>query len=639
MSRPIEDYALIGNTRTAALVSRDGSIDWMCAPRFDSPALFAGLLGDGSNGYWQIAPRHGVRRITRHYRERTMVLVTEFECDDGKICVIDSMPLWPGRCDVVRVVQGLSGRVEMGMSLVARFDYGLVMPWVTRMEGGYRFIAGPDALTLRTFVPMRSEDFRTGASFEVGAGERVPFVLSFHASHEPSPLPIDAFAATAEVERWWRDWCSNNTFDGPRGAQVDRSLLTLKALTYEPTGGIVAAPTTSLPEAIGSSRNWDYRFCWLRDSTFTLYALLMCGFRTEARAWREWLVRAVAGRAEDLQLMYDVTGGRRLDEWTLDELPGYQDSRPVRVGNAAAHQFQLDVYGEVMDSLHVARASGLAPNTQAWDLQRVLLDFLESNWDRPDEGIWEIRGARQHFTHSRVMAWVAADRAVKAVERFSLEGPVGPWRELRSRIHREVCDRGFDAGRGSFVQAYGSQALDASLLMMPLVGFLPVHDPRVEGTIEAIERELMEGGFVTRYKPSRALDGLPEREGAFLPCTFWLADCHAVAGRRERARELFDRACALANDVGLLSEEVDVENGQLLGNFPQAFTHVALVNTALNLRERNGPGEHRRTARGEPGEQPSVDGSRARGDAHRRAAEERNERGRDERRRDRGGHG
>ncbi|MEZ5654055.1 MAG: glycoside hydrolase family 15 protein [Burkholderiaceae bacterium] len=639
MSQAIEDYALIGNTRTAALVARNGSIDWMCAPRFDSPAMFSALLGDEENGRWRIAPRGRIAKTTRRYRDRTMVLETDFECEGGVVRVVDSMPLWPGRCDVVRVVQGLSGRVALDMSLIVRFEYGIVTPWVTRIDGGYRFVAGPDALTLRTYVNMQSEAFHTSAQFEVGENEMVPFVLSFHASHEPSPLPIDAFAATAETERWWREWCADNSYDGPWQGPVERSLLTLKALTYQPTGGITAAPTTSLPEQIGSTRNWDYRYCWLRDSTFTLYALLMCGFRSEAQAWREWLVRAVAGRAEDLQILYDITGGRRLDEWTVDGLAGYEGSRPVRVGNAAARQFQLDVYGEVMDTLHVARASGLAPSSHAWDLQRVLLDFLESNWDRPDEGIWEIRGERRHFTHSRVMTWVAVDRGIKAVERFKLEGPVDRWRDLRSRIHREVCERGVDSDTNGFVQAYGSKELDASLLMIPLVGFLPADDPRVLATIEGVERELMEGGFVYRYRPAREFDGLPEREGAFLPCTFWLADCYAMTGRREQARQIFERLCGLANDVGLLSEEYDVASGRLVGNFPQAFTHVALVNTALNLPADHGPGERRRSGEGDPGEQPPAHANRAEGNAHRRAVEERNERGRDERWRDRGGRG
>lgn len=629
MSQPIEDYALIGNTRTAALVGRDGSIDWMCAPRFDSPALFAALLGDADNGNWRIAPRERARATRRAYREHSMVLETEFECEGGVVRIVDSMPLWPGRCDVVRIVQGVSGRVTLDMTLVVRFEYGAVMPWVTRVEGGYRFVAGPDALTLRTYVPLHGEDFRTLANFEVGAGEMVPFVLSYHASHDPSPMPIDAFAATAETEQWWRDWCSENTYDGPWHKPVERSLLTLKALTYEPTGGIAAAPTTSLPEQIGSSRNWDYRYCWLRDSTFTLYALLMCGFRSEARAWREWLVRAVAGRAEDMQILYDVTGGRRIEEWTVDHLSGYEGSRPVRVGNAAARQFQLDVYGEVMDTLQVARASGLAASEHAWGLQRVLLDFLESNWDRPDEGIWEIRGERRHFTHSRVMAWVAVDRAIKAVERFGLEGPVEHWRALRDRIHREACERGYDSQRGSFVQTYDDNALDASLLMIPIVGFLPPDDPRVLGTIAAVERDLMDGGYVCRYRPSRAFDGLPEREGAFLPCSFWLADCYALTGRRDEARALFERLCGLANDVGLLSEEVDVASGRLVGNFPQAFTHVALVNSALNQPGHGGPGERRRTGEGEP----DGDTDRPRAAGRRRipawVGDDRNERGRD----------
>jgi GH15 family glucan-1,4-alpha-glucosidase len=593
MPLPIEHYALIGNTRTAALVGRDGSIDWLCAPRFDAPACFAALLGGPEHGHWRLAPRSELRDTRRAYRAGTLVLETDFETCDGAVRVIDCMPLWPDRCDVVRVVQGLRGRLPMRMDLAIRFDYGKTIPWVQRLENGLAAIAGSNALELRTIVELRGEDFTTVADFVIHEGQMLPFVLSYFASHQAPPLPIDGFAAVDATTRWWRDWCQHSRYQGRWKPMVERSLITLKALIYAPTGGIVAAPTTSLPEQEGGVRNWDYRYCWLRDATFTLYALLIAGYQQEAQAWREWLLRAAAGRPEDLQILYDVAGGRWLKEGELDHLPGYQGAHPVRIGNAAADQLQLDVYGEVMDALHVARGSGLAPNEQAWELQRVLLDFLESHWDQPDNGIWEMRGPRRHFTHSKVMAWVALDRAVKAVERFGLHGSVDQWRSLRAAIHQQVCARGFDAERNTFVQAYDARELDANLLMIPLVGFLPPTDARVGGTVAAIERELLEEGLVRRYRSSPSLDGLPQGEGLFLPCSFWLADNYALLGRPADAGRLFERLLALGNDVGLFAEEYDLPSRRLLGNFPQAFTHVALINTARNLSHAGGPSEHR----------------------------------------------
>jgi GH15 family glucan-1,4-alpha-glucosidase len=593
MPSPIEDYALIGNTRTAALVGRDGSIDWLCLPRFDSGACFAALLGSAEHGRWLLAPADGVRRIRRAYRDGTLVLETDYETGDGAVRVIDCMPLCEGGAELVRVVQGVRGRVPVRMELLVRFDHGSVIPWVRRTQGGLSAVAGPDSLLLQTSVPFVSRNFRTVAEFSVSAGQQVPFTLTYFPSHEHPPPVLDEIEAVAATERWWRRWADRCTYDGGWRDAVLRSLITLKALIHAPTGGIVAAPTTSLPEQWGGVRNWDYRFCWLRDATFTLYALLVAGYEDEARAWREWLLRAAAGRPSDLQILYGVGGERRLVEMELDWLPGYEGASPVRTGNAAARQFQLDVYGEVMDVLHVARASGLQPDENAWLLQQALMDYLESNWQRPDEGIWEVRGPRRPFTHSKVMAWVAMDRAVKGVERFGLEGPVERWRRLRAAIHEEVCREAFDADRQTFVQSYGSKALDASVLMMPLVGFLPPGDPRMLGTVAAIERELTIGGFVLRYATSEGVDGLPPGEGAFLPCSFWLADNLFMQGRSADARALFERLIALCNDVGLLSEEYDPESKRLMGNFPQAFTHVGLVNTARNLSRGGGPCEQR----------------------------------------------
>jgi len=585
---PIEDYALIGDIHTAALVSRSGSIDWLCLPRFDSAACFAALLGDERQGRWLIAPAGPVSAVHRGYQGDSLVLETEFHTPDGVVRLVDCMPPRQRDPDVARVVEGVRGRVPMRMELVIRFDYGSIVPWVRRQGGALHAIAGPDSVWLRTPVEVRGENFRTLAEFTVDEGERVPFTLTWHASHMPSPRRIDPIRAVDDTTGWWSEWASGITYKGGWRDAVIRSLLTLKALTYQPTGGIVAAPTTSLPEALGGVRNWDYRYCWLRDATFTLDALMLAGLDSEATAWREWLLRAVAGQPQQMQILYGVAGERRITEQQLDWLPGYEQSRPVRTGNAAVNQFQLDVYGEVMDALYLARRVGLQYDETAWDLQRALMDFLESNWREPDEGLWEIRGPRRHFTHSKVMAWVAMDRAVKAVDLQQLEGPVQRWRALRREIHDEVCDQGFDAERNAFVQFYGGSQLDASLLMIPLVGFLPATDPRMRGTVEAVQRELSVDGLVLRYHPegSADVDGLPPGEGAFLACSFWLADNLALMGRQREAREQFERLLSLRNDVGLLAEEYDPRSGRQLGNFPQAFSHVPLVNTASHLSER-----------------------------------------------------
>ncbi|MGE5305843.1 MAG: glycoside hydrolase family 15 protein [Alphaproteobacteria bacterium] len=593
MASLIEDYGMIGDCYTAALVGREGSIDWLCLPRFDSGACFAALLGTEDNGRWLLTPASKIHSNRRRYRGDTLILETDYETEDGAVTVIDCMPPRSAEPDLVRMVVGRSGRVRMRMELIIRFDYGSIVPWVRRTENGIRAIAGPDSVVLNAGVPLSGQDFTTTAEFTVSEGGRVPFVLLWYPSHEPIPPPVDAEKAIAETERWWREWSSQCNYDGPWRDAVRRSLITLKALTFAPTGGMVAAPTTSLPEQVGGTRNWDYRYCWLRDATFTLYALMHGGHTEEACAWREWLLRAVAGRPSELNIMYGLAGERRLSELELGWLRGYEGSSPVRIGNAAHQQFQLDVYGEVMDALHLARREGLEPDENAWQVQRVLIDFLESAWREPDEGIWEVRGGRRHFTHSKVMAWVAVDRAVKAVERFGLEGYAERWRKLRQTIHAEVCRHGFDGERNTFVQSYGAKELDASLLMIPLVGFLPPTDPRVRGTVEAIERDLVNNGFVARYPTKPEIDGLPPGEGVFLPCTFWLADNLALLGRRAEAQKLFERLLDLRNDLGLLSEEYDPAKRRLLGNFPQAFTHVSLINTASNLSRTHGPAHHR----------------------------------------------
>jgi GH15 family glucan-1,4-alpha-glucosidase len=594
---PLEDYGLIGDTQTAALVGRDGSIDWLCLPRFDSGACFASLLGEPRHGRWLLAPSGEVRATSRRYRGDTLILETDFETGEGAVRVIDCMPPREEDPDVVRIVEGVRGRVAMRMELIVRFDYGSVVPWVRRLNGTLACVGGPDALSLRTPVETRGEDLRTVAEFTVAEGERVPFVLAWYPSNDPAPREIEAERALEQTEVWWQDWADRCEYEGEWRDAVVRSLVVLKALTYAPTGGIVAAPTTSLPERIGGVRNWDYRYCWLRDATFTLYALIRAGYTSEARDWRDWLLRAVAGDPADIQIMYGPAGERRLTEIELPWLPGYAGSRPVRVGNAAYDQRQLDVFGEVMDSLYQAWRVDLQPRaTTAWSLQRKLLEYLQDGWREPDEGIWEVRGPPRHFTHSKVMAWVAFDRAVKSIESFQHEGPLDRWRALRDEIHAEVCREGYDPELGSFVQYYGAKKLDAALLMIPLVGFLRPEDERVRGTVEAIERELCEDGFVARYamdEATAAVDGLPPGEGAFLPCTFWLADCLELLGRREEARRLFDRLLALQNDLGLLSEEYDADAKRLVGNFPQAFSHVGLVNTAYTLSEGRGPVEER----------------------------------------------
>ena len=591
----IEDYAIIGDTGTVALVALDGSIDWLCLPRFDSPACFAALLGDTSHGQFRIAPAVDAA-VSRRYREDTLVLETEYESAEGVVRVVDCMPPGTDTHDLVRIVEGVRGAVAMKMHLTLRFDYGSVVPWVRRVDDVLTAIAGPDAVSLYTSAPIRGEGLSTVAEFTVSAGERVNFVLNWHPSHLPAPPPIDAVAEVAAAEAWWRKWASQCTYAGPHRDAVMRSLVTLKALTYAPTGGIVAAPTTSLPEHIGGVRNWDYRYCWLRDATFTLYALMSNGFVDEARAWRDWLLRAVAGDPSQLQIMYGASGERRLTERELPWLPGYEGSSPVRIGNAASNQFQLDVYGEVLDCLHESRRVGIEPGPADWALQRSILRFLDTAWTKPDEGIWEVRGPRQHFTHSKVMAWVAFDRGVKAIEQFGCEGPVHQWRVRRDEVHEEICRRGFNTRLQSFTQAYDGESLDASLLLIPLVGFLPPDDPRVLGTVAAIERSLMRDGFVLRYATEQTEDGLPPGEGVFLPCSFWLADNYALQGRHADAQALFERLLAVRNDVGLLSEEYDPKSQRLLGNFPQALSHLSLVNTAHNLASTRGPAEHRRNA-------------------------------------------
>ena len=593
MASLIEDYALIGDCHTAALVSRDGSIDWLCFPRFDGAACFAALLGDARHGHWRIAPAGEVRRTSRRYREGTLVLETEYETADGTVALIDCMPPRSREPDVARLVVGRKGEVRMRMELIMRMDYGHITPWVRRIDGGIKAVAGPDTLILRTLVKLNNKNLKTEAEFTVKEGERVSFVLMWHPSHEPTPPMIDAEQTIEETEQWWNNWSSRCSYAGPWKKAVVRSLITLKALTYAPTGGIVAAPTTSLPEHLGGVRNWDYRYCWLRDATFTLYALMLGGYIDEACAWREWLLRAVAGTPSQLNIMYGLAGERRLPEMVLDWLPGYEGSAPVRIGNAAYTQFQLDLYGELMDTMYQARRNGLHPDENAWRVERALMDYLESAWKEPDNGIWEVRGPQRHFTHSKVMAWVAVDRMIKSSERFGLEGPVERWRALRSEIHEQVCARAFNRERNAFVQYYEANDLDASLLMIPLVGFLPASDPRVRGTVEAIERDLMSDGFVLRYRTRRDIDGLPPGEAAFLPCSFWLADNLELLGRNDDARRLFERLLSLCNDVGLLSEGYDPHNQRLLGNFPQALSHLALVNTACNLSRERGPAADR----------------------------------------------
>ena len=602
MASRIEDYALIGDCETAALVSRDGSIDWLCWPRFDSAACFAALLGDANNGRWQIAPvvsSTGARnvRVERRYIEDTLILETEFLTADGSAAVlVDFMPLREGRLSshLIRLVVGKHGSVPMRTELIVRFGYGGWMPWVTQSDAGELLaIAGPDLLVLRTPVELRGEGFTTVGDFSVSAGQQVPFVLSYGQSHLALPEPVDAVAALRSTRRFWQSWASRRRTTEQAERIVARSLITLKALTYAPTGGIVAAPTTSLPEELGGQRNWDYRFCWLRDATLTLLALMNAGYYEEARAWRDWLLRAAAGNPADVQIMYGVAGERSLAEREVPWLRGYESSRPVRIGNAAADQLQLDVYGEVADALHHARLGGIQHLAAAWDFSRAVLSHLETVWRDPDEGIWEVRGGRRHFTYSKVMAWVAFDRGIKGAEMFGLPGPVDRWRRIRAEIHEDVCRRGFNPVLGAFAQAYESDQMDASALLIPQVGFLPSDDLRVLGTIRAVEQKLLRGGFLLRYDTDAINDGLPSGEGAFIPCSFWLADAYVLTGRLADAQRLFDRLVGLCNDVGLLAEEYDWGARRAVGNFPQAFSHVALVNTAYNIGATSKPCEQR----------------------------------------------
>ena len=586
MPSRIEDYGLIGDCETAALVSRDGSIDWLCLPRFDSAACFAALLGTPDNGRWQIAPADPSPRITRQYRDGTLILETTFETEQGAATIIDFMPLFDGTSDLVRLVVGQHGRLDFRTDLVIRFDCGISVPWVNQLddERGLQAVAGPDMLVLRTPVPLRGDDLHTVGEFSVAAGETIPFVLSHGPSHRPRPNAMDPQLALAQTETFWRDWSARCPPIGPWSEAVKRSLLTLKALTYEPTGAIVAAPTTSLPEQIGGPRNWDYRYCWLRDSAFTLRALMNLGYYDEARAWRDWLLRAVAGSPAQVQILYSITGEKWLPERELPWLAGYEGSRPVRIGNAAVGQRQLDVYGEVIHAMFEARLGGMPPVQHGADVLRVVLDYVETIWREPDEGIWEVRGGRQHFTHSKVMAWVAFDRAARIAEMAGDASASTRWRRVADEIRGEVCRSGFDIELGSFVQFYGSRRLDASLLQIPLVGFLPASDPRVRGTLAAIERRLLrDGGLVMRYDSEDGVDGLPPGEGAFLACSFWLADNYILQRRFGDARVLFERLLASRNDLGLLAEEYDPRAGRMLGNFPQAFSHVGLINTAIKL--------------------------------------------------------
>jgi GH15 family glucan-1,4-alpha-glucosidase len=580
MSLRIEDYGLIGDTQTAALVGRDGSIDWCCFPRFDSGPCFAALLGGRDQGRWSIAPCTPPRAVSRRYLPGTLILETSFATDHGMLRLTDFMPVRGHAPDIIRVVECTAGEVEIEFDLVIRFDYGQAVPWVRRTDHVLTAVAGPDALCLRGDLDVHGEDMATVGRWKLRAGDRRSFQCTWYPSNE-----LDCGVELERAEQWWLKWSSRCRYDGPHREAVVQSLIVLKALTYGPTGGIVAAATTSLPEWPGGVRNWDYRYCWVRDATLTLYALMIAGYKHEAAAWRDWLLRAVAGDHEGMQIMYGVAGERRLPEYEAGWLPGYERSRPVRIGNAAHEQLQLDVYGEVVDALYGARRFGIAPDHWAWSLEKALLDVLERRWEEPDEGIWEVRGPRRLFTHSKVMAWVAFDRAVKSVERHALEGPVDRWRALRDKIHQDVCTRGYDAARGCFTQSYGRPELDASLLIMPLVGFLRCDDPRVTGTVRAIERELLVDGFVARYRTAvhQEIDGLPQGEGLFIPCSFWLADNYCQQSRPDEAAALFERLLGLRNDLGLLSEEYDPGSKRLLGNFPQAFSHLALVNTAYNL--------------------------------------------------------
>lgn len=599
MSKAIEDYGYIGNMMTGALIARDGSMDWLCLPRFDSGACFAALLGGPEHGRWQICPVEEVKKTTRRYDPCTAILETTFETAEGRVTLIDFTPFTDDEhyVDVMRLVCGVEGHVKMQMQLIMRFGYGEIVPWVQRHDYGLSAIAGPDALQLYTPVELQGKDYTTVAEFSVGPSAEIPFTLAYHPSHWPARKPKECRSRLEQTAQQWREWSSHCEFHRHEGHPwkdaVTRSLITLKALTFKPTGGIVAAPTTSLPERLGGVRNWDYRYCWIRDATLVLYALVTSGYRDEAYAWRDWLLRAVAGDPKQLQIMYGLSGERRLTEFELPWLPGYENSKPVRTGNDAFDQRQLDVPGELMDVLHVGRKFHLDRNEHSWKLQKTVLHQLEEDWNKPDEGIWEMRGGQRHFTHSRLMCWVAFDRGIKAVEDFGLDGPVERWREIRSAIHADVCSRGWSEEKRSFVQFYGGSALDASLLLMAEVGFLPAEDPRFVGTVEAIERELLMDGLVLRYRAEDTPDGLPGNEGVFLACSFWLADAYVMLGRRDDAVALFERLLSLRNDLGLLAEEYDPDARRQLGNFPQAFSHIALINTANNLATIYGPAEQR----------------------------------------------
>ena len=598
MASRIEDYAMIGDLGTAALVGRDGSIDWLCWPRFDSDACFAALLGTPEHGRWRIAARDGAAKITRRYRPNTLILETRFETDEGTAVLIDFMPPRGLHSQLIRIVRGERGRVAFHSELILRFGYGAIVPWVTRLdEMTLRGIAGPDMAVLRSSAKMRGENFKTVGDFEVAAGEAVPFVLSFARSYQPVPEPVDVEERLRATEEFWTEWAGRNKIEGPWNDAVTRSLITLKALTYAPTGGMAAAATASLPECIGGHRNWDYRFCWLRDATLTLLALMNAGYYDEAQMWRDWLLRAAAGSPRQIQIMYGLRGERRLTEWEVTWLPGYENSQPVRIGNAAHNQVQLDIFGEVMDALHQARQGGLGANEAGWAMQREFLAHLEQIWPDRDEGIWEVRSGREHFTYSKAMAWLAFDRAIKSAETHNLPGPLDRWRKIRERIHNDVCAHGFNNELCSFVRSYGSKELDASLLLLPVIGFLPPQDPRIIGTIEAMERGLMHDGLVRRYDTGTSDDGLPAGEGMFLACSFWLADAYLMLGRRDDAVQLFERLLSLRNDLGLLSEQYESRTRRLVGNFPQAFSHLALVNTACNLAHDRKPAEQRSQAR------------------------------------------
>jgi GH15 family glucan-1,4-alpha-glucosidase len=594
MALPIEDYALIGDCETAALVGLNGSIDWLCLPRFDSEACFAALLGDDNNGHWLIAPTDTNATITRDYRSDTLILETRFETKTGVATLIDFMYPCEQHPHIVRLVVGEKGTVDFETEFVVRFGYGEQIPWVTMLpDGRLRAIAGPNRIVLQSTIKLRGEDFKTKGKFTVRQGETVSFALTHTESFVPEPPRVDTETLIHGAEQYWRGWTSDCTAKGPYADIVKRSLITLKAMTYAPTGGVVAAATTSLPEQFGGPRNWDYRYCWVRDATLTLLALMNTGYYEEARAWREWLLRAVAGSPKQMQIMYGIAGERRLYEIELPWLKGYEDSTPVRVGNAAHNQVQLDVYGELLDALHQARKGGLAPEHSGWELQLAIAEQLEEMWHAPDDGIWEVRSGPEQFVYSKVMAWVAFDRSIRSSERFGLKGPLARWRKTREAIHKQVCEMGYDKGLNSFVRAYGAKEVDASLLLIPAVGFLPATDPRVAGTVAQIEKTLMKDGLVQRYDTSKADDGLPPGEGMFLACSFWLVDAYLMMGRQKDAVDLFERLLALRNDVGLLSEEYDTTAKRLCGNFPQAFSHLALVNSASNLGRDGRPVEQR----------------------------------------------